>query len=261
MLNLRFRKPVSRQISFFCKIQSQTSFSGKLFTGHSGSRTTLKSKDMYDDFLNYLKNPVVRENEKPKASSLLQLLLTYFLFAIGLGFFAAILAVIAHIKRTPFSFHSKTVEFLYVVMVGPVLEEILFRSWLKFKIINILLFAGVLIFLFLINIGHKPYVVFVTGTLLFVFFSTLHLFKQENIASFIQKHFKFFFYASSLGFGLVHATNFTGHPWLILALSPILAGPQIVLGFLLGYIRMKNGLVYSILLHMLVNTSVLLQLL
>ncbi len=221
----------------------------------------MKTHLMYDDLLNYLKNPVICKNEKPKFSLFLFLFISYFIIAIGIGFFAAIIVLLAHIKRTPLPFHSTAVEILYVVMIGPVLEEILFRSWLKFKTVNIVLLFITLTFFLLNNTtGHpRPYFIFGSAALLFILGTSLSLFKRENMASFIQKHFKFFFYASSLVFGLGHATNFTGHPWLILALSPILAGPQIVLGFLLGYIRMKHGLVYSMLFHMLVNTIIIFQ--
>ena len=65
--------------------------------------------------------------------------------------------------------------------------------------------------------------------------------------------FRILFYGSALAFGLLQATNFTGNPWIILAFSPVLGSPQILLGFLSGYIRMKNGLAYSILFHMVVN--------
>jgi len=70
----------------------------------------------------------------------------------------------------------------------------------------------------------------------------------------MSSNFKYFFYVTAIVFGLLHSTNFTGNIYIIMAFSPILGGPQIVTGAILGYIRMKNGLVYSILFHILFNS-------
>jgi len=93
-----------------------------------------------------------------------------------------------------------------------------------------------------------PLSVFVLVVLLLV-----TIFTRDKVELFIASKFKYFFYGSSILFGLVHASNFTGNVNYILAFSFILGGPQIVLGLILGYIRMNHGLKYSILFHMAVN--------
>lgn len=72
-------------------------------------------------------------------------------------------------------------------------------------------------------------------------------------------HFRYFFYASALLFGLVHIFNFEASPHL-LYMAPILVAPQLVMGFFLGYIRIKLGLRWSILLHAAHNTVLLVPL-
>ncbi|WP_299886515.1 CPBP family intramembrane glutamic endopeptidase [uncultured Lacinutrix sp.] len=67
-----------------------------------------------------------------------------------------------------------------------------------------------------------------------------------------NRQFKYIFYAFAIAFGYVHLFNFEIHA-LIILLSPILVLPQIILGMFLGYIRIKLGLPYSILLHGLYN--------
>jgi hypothetical protein len=69
-------------------------------------------------------------------------------------------------------------------------------------------------------------------------------------------YFKYFFYASALLFGLVHIFNFEGSPHL-LYMAPLLVAPQLLMGFFLGYIRIKLGLRWSILLHAAHNTILL----
>lgn len=60
--------------------------------------------------------------------------------------------------------------------------------------------------------------------------------------------FKYAFYASILLFGLVHISNFedlNGHYWAV----PFLVLPQLCAGVFLGFIRVRQGLISSILLH------------
>lgn len=66
------------------------------------------------------------------------------------------------------------------------------------------------------------------------------------------KQFKYVFYAFALVFGFVHITNYELTPSVLL-FSPILVSPQICLGLFLGYLRVRLGLIYSILLHMSFN--------
>ena len=74
-----------------------------------------------------------------------------------------------------------------------------------------------------------------------IFRGPLSLFKNGNA-------FKIAFYAFALLFGLVHITNFeiTRN---VLLLTPILIAPQAILGLYLGFIRVRFGLRWSILLH------------
>ncbi|WP_419211395.1 CPBP family intramembrane glutamic endopeptidase [Maribacter sp. X9] len=61
-------------------------------------------------------------------------------------------------------------------------------------------------------------------------------------------YFNFIFYSFTVCFGFVHITNFelTPQVWL---LSPLLVAPQISVGFVLGFIRIKFGLLWSMVLH------------
>ncbi|QTE22943.1 CPBP family intramembrane glutamic endopeptidase [Polaribacter cellanae] len=62
------------------------------------------------------------------------------------------------------------------------------------------------------------------------------------------KSFKYAFYFFAILFGFVHITNFEKNLSIFL-LSPILVLPQILIGFYLGYIRVRLGLQWSMLLH------------
>lgn len=63
-----------------------------------------------------------------------------------------------------------------------------------------------------------------------------------------KTYFKYTYYASIILFGYVHLLNFDLFKE-ILILSPILVGPQLILGSFLGYVRVKMGLGWAIILH------------
>ncbi|SEB82846.1 hypothetical protein SAMN04489761_1893 [Tenacibaculum sp. MAR_2009_124] len=74
-----------------------------------------------------------------------------------------------------------------------------------------------------------------------IFRAPLTLFKTP-------RYFSFIFYSFSFLFGLVHITNYEVSTNVIL-LTPILIAPQFILGTYLGFIRVRFGLIWSILLH------------
>lgn len=63
-------------------------------------------------------------------------------------------------------------------------------------------------------------------------------------------------YVSSMFFGLYHLSNYTNQEILFYALSPIIVGSQLLGGFLLAYLRLKQGLRWSILAHAAFNALV-----
>lgn len=63
-----------------------------------------------------------------------------------------------------------------------------------------------------------------------------------------KKTFKIAFYVITVLFGLIHITNYD-MTINVLLLTPILVAPQTILGGYLGFIRVRFGLLWSILLH------------
>ncbi|WP_438962537.1 lysostaphin resistance A-like protein [Nonlabens sp.] len=64
--------------------------------------------------------------------------------------------------------------------------------------------------------------------------------------------FRWIFYFFAFCFGAIHITNYEINLNTVLLL-PIITGPQIVAGMFLGLIRVKVGLLYSMLFHALYN--------
>ncbi len=63
-----------------------------------------------------------------------------------------------------------------------------------------------------------------------------------------KTYFSIVFYVFTLVFGFYHITNFEATTTIFL-LSPFLVAPQIIVGSLLGYVRVKFGLIWSIAFH------------
>ncbi len=208
----------------------------------------------------YLKKPLYCQNERPNLSSFFGLFFIYIILIVPISIIAYILTKEFHIKNNDLNLSTSVLTFITVVILAPIYEEIIFRSLLKFKKNNIILFCTIVpILIGIAAIISKIGAVIFLSLLLLIIVSLLLAFKRNKIEIFLSSKFKYFFYGTALLFGLLHGSNFTGNIYLILAFSPILGGPQIVLGLILGYIRMKNGLIYSILFHMLVNSVFILH--
>ncbi len=76
----------------------------------------------------------------------------------------------------------------------------------------------------------------------FIFRGPLVFFKRSH-------YFPWVYYFSCLLFGLVHLGNFE-NAYDLLWLAPFMVAPQVVMGFFLGYLRVRLGLHYAIFMHM-----------
>ena len=117
--------------------------------------------------------------------------------------------------------------FFFAVIIAPFLEEVMFRLILKLRSNFLILWP--LQLLILLQVNNK-----------------INLLK--TIRNFWNKFYGWIFYLISIAFGLIHILNF--EPSLnIYLLAPILVAPQIVIGINLGYLRIRFGLIWSILFH------------
>ncbi|TMM28869.1 CPBP family intramembrane metalloprotease [Polaribacter aestuariivivens] len=95
--------------------------------------------------------------------------------------------------------------------------------------------------------GMAKWKVILTGAIIIPVIEEL-IFRAPITAFKKPKYFKIGFYFFALLFGFVHISNFEISTTVLL-LSPILVLPQILIGFYLGYIRVRLGLQWSMLLH------------
>ena len=82
-----------------------------------------------------------------------------------------------------------------------------------------------------------------------IFRGPMYLFRRS-------RYFGIVFYLLTLAFAFYHITNFEITP-MVLYLSPLLVAPQLFIGLLLGFIRVRLGLEWAILLHALYNLLII----
>lgn len=154
-----------------------------------------------------------------------------------------------------------TAGLIVLIVVGaPIAEEILFRGWLSGRLGHFLativsgLGAGFLLTASQLRVQERPEwatLAWIGAGTLLVAASIVFLLRRRSAARWFQRHFAWFFYASALLFAAVHLTNFAaaGASPALLALVM----PQFALALILGYLRVRRGLMAGAALHMLHN--------
>jgi uncharacterized protein len=212
---------------------------------------------MTKDFLLYVKNPCVVENKKFKIEVFFSMFFTYLLVSIPIGILVYVLCHVFKLEKKEINLTAQT-TFILGVVLAPIYEEIIFRSLLKFNKRNLYICLFTLLGAIIIFFLRSKIAIVIILAIFFIFLVGLTLlFPLSSIEATVSKKFKSIFYAVAIIFGLLHAFNFIGNLYYIIALSLLLGSPQIVLGLILGYLRVNYGLVYSILFHMVVNLSII----
>jgi len=132
------------------------------------------------------------------------------------------------------------------MIITPILEEFLFRSFLYPQKKHISAFIFSLTF-FLLNYFLIDYFL-IKIPLSFIFCFLFQLSSFQINYKWYSKNNRSIVYFSSIIFGLVHITNYQLTQTTIY-MSPLFFAPKILSGFSLAFMRIKYGLVYSILLH------------
>ena len=143
---------------------------------------------------------------------------------------------------------------LIIVIGGPVSEELIFRSWLSgrpghLQAIGCIIAALVVAVAAMRVIGGLPgsliaVVCLLTGLGVGIAFAVRG--RKRAAWAWFQRHFRWFYLASTICFALSHLANYqAGNAAMLLPLVI----PQFVTGLMLGYVRVNYGLWASIALH------------
>lgn len=216
---------------------------------------------MLKELLRFTIKPSIPILRMPSIKEFSKILFICILISIPFAIISKLIENEFGIIRPEYTKASKLI-ILYGVFGAPIFEEILFRSWLKWTKTNIYFLITTIILMIAISIFlHKFEQICKISILVSLLIMVIYLMKNTKVKPYIVRNFKYFYWSSSVTFGLMHASNFTGNVWYIILFAFVLTSPQIIVGFFLGFVRMNYGLRFSILLHMLYNSSLLLFLL
>jgi hypothetical protein len=146
--------------------------------------------------------------------------------------------------------------FFTVVLLGPFLEELVFRLFLDFKKINL---AISLFFISFLVLGSRfnYEALFLKSTLinavLAFLFTIIIYFVVLKKYEFSIKYKKVFTVLSILIFGLVHISNLSNINYKLILFYPFFVLPQLIMGYFIANIRLRSGFIWGFLLHALVN--------
>lgn len=153
---------------------------------------------------------------------------------------------------------SPTRLLFYGVILAPLIEEVVFRSWLGGRracIIGLPLLISFFAIVAAVAADVSPVVSFaIAGGLSVLVFGVARQFEALSPAQQKAARWRLFpvaFYGSALLFALMHMSNYAGglsSPIMLLAVLP-----QFLVGLVLGYVRMRFGLPHAILFHAFYN--------
>lgn len=144
--------------------------------------------------------------------------------------------------------------FLIVAILGPMLEETVFRLSLVLRkcYINISLIPVGFILCYKTFPHYKIFIlVIITFVVILSLFN--YFVKKEQIVRFGTKYKLYIVWGSIVCFTLVHLTNFEINNYAYLPLYCFFLLPIFVLAIFTSYLRLKIGFIFAILLHSLNN--------
>jgi len=154
------------------------------------------------------------------------------------------------------SIESKWMLLFGALLYGPVMEELVFRMQLRYFSASLLFLAFICGALLTAITGTK-WAYLISPPI----FGVLYLLYRFNLAgsltrkhTFRKKYFPFYFHFTALAFAYFHLGNFSSGIQL-LPFGLLYTLPQLTGGLIFGYVRMRYGLIYGIILHCCFNLA------
>lgn len=152
-------------------------------------------------------------------------------------------------------------SYLIIAIVIPLIEEIIFRLPLNLKKSSIAISLSILYLRFsgnflthLLDITKTEDLIKIIIAVI-IFLLLMLILKQDKLNRFKREHFKYIFYFIGVSFGLIHILNFHNINYLLFFFYPIFVLPQILMGLIIGNIRIKYGFIWGWVLHCLINST------
>lgn len=184
------------------------------------------------------------------------------LYLIGLVVIGAVLVVWQRALHVPapdaFRGYSGPMLAVVVILAAPIGEEVLFRGWLTGRpralwLLAMAILAGLLLIAVSLHWHDQAASLGFVTAVLAALVGWLVLRRRADPPRWFVRGFAVWFYVSVAVFGMAHMANFPRLSWTLL---PMVL-PQLWAGLVFGYLRMRHGLVASILAHACGNTAAL----
>jgi len=146
----------------------------------------------------------------------------------------------------------------YVCLIGPLIEETIFRLPLSLKKRHIawgfaaaaFLFSG-----FLLEEIKSPWLNLSIRLSVSILIYITCVFTAPKRLSIIDHRFrKHLIILSMILFGLMHIGNYSPIQWPLIWIYPVYVLPQILMGWAIAYIRFRDGFWWGFILHCLINS-------
>jgi len=140
----------------------------------------------------------------------------------------------------------------------PIIEEIIFRLPLKFSKQN--LFLSLAAFQFILFYHTYSLFILIIISLTIALIPYMRLMPEtfySRLGLIWKNYFPLVYYGLAICFGLVHLSNFHNVRTAHYLVFPLIVSNQIIMGLIFGYVRVtfRNGFIYSVLLHFLINLT------
>lgn len=208
------------------------------------------------DFLDYIKKPYYIKSQQAHVWQLIKLFILLFIIVlIFLGTITSFFDLVFKFKNNSITIYNLN-NYLKLVVIAPIIEEMVFRFFLKPKYKNIIILV-----VFMTILGIYYYIVKKTLNYIIVILLIniifFYLIYNKAVLKKFQIHFinyfSIYFCSFSIIFALLHSFNYQIENPLFYIILPLIVAPQFIMGLFFGYIRMKYNILYSIFFHCLNN--------
>jgi membrane protease YdiL (CAAX protease family) len=210
------------------------------------------------EFVGYLRNPVEQLTPEKSwlqvlASMILLLVLSLFLSvtAVLLVELLQQTGVMPEYTQSPTERVSSMQDsLLYAMILFPIMEELAFRLYLKPTRVNVSVSSFLLTYMLISNFVFHTSSFCETQLGLRLLISLVVAMGVDVLYRRpLKVRYGLLFYGSALLFGLVHIYHYDYAKPQVLVVAVLLCAPQILSGVVLGYTRVKYGIIGSIVLH------------
>lgn len=225
----------------------------------------MNSLSLYADMIRFILRPrfvdkrvTLTPNE---AVAILGLICLTFLTLIPMTFIQALFFGLTGLQppqsSDAFEALSNSPRFVLIAVVfAPLIEEVLFRSWLGFRRGVLVILPALLLFLTGLGLMSETEPSALTQMIVVIAFAAAAFYggkwyvlkpsvaEQRRV---LHHAFPFIFWGTALLFGAMHAANFA--PGFPIWAMPVVVLPLIFVGAVLGFVRMRFGFLIGILFH------------